>query len=200
MSMKPTTIILGVIGLVVVILFGMTCSNYNGMVSGEEKVEKSWANVESAYQSRADKTKNLIEIVKGAADFEKGALQDIVEARSKATSIQLSADDLTPEKLAAFEKAQGQFGNSIGRLLAIAENYPNLKSVDAFRDFQVQYEGMENRIKKARDDFNKAVEEYNKKIKRMPGKLFNSMLGWGFEKKAYFKAQAGAEEAPEIKF
>ncbi len=184
--------------LILILLGAWTWGSYNGMVSGEEAVESQWANVGVAYQARMDKTKNLIEIVKKAADFEKEALSDIVEARSKATSIQLSVDDLTPENLAKFQQAQGQLGASLGRLMAIAENYPTLQSVQAFRDFQAQYEGMENRIGVERRKFNETAKEFNKKIKKFPGNLFNAMFG--FEEKGYFEAQEGAEQAPEINF
>jgi LemA protein len=167
------------------------------MVTKEEGVVAQWQQVEVAYQARMDKTKNLFEIVKQAGEFERGTLNDVIEARSKATSIQLNADDLTEENLAKFQKAQESFGSSLGRLMAIAENYPNLKTVDAFRDFQAQYEGMENRIATERRRFNETGQNYNTYIRKFPKSLWAGLFG--FERKAYFQASEGAEDAPDIK-
>ena len=192
---KSLIILLSVIGFFVII--GLWFSGtYNSLVTKEEGVSAQWKNVEIEYQARADKTKNLMEIVKGAANFEKSTLQDVVEARSKATSIQLNADDLTPEKLAQFEKSQAQFSSSLGKLMAIAENYPQLQAVQAFRDFQTQYEGMENRISTQRRRFNEVSQDYNTYIRRFPRNIVSSMFG--FEKKAYFSSQEGTETAPDI--
>ena len=181
----------------ILILFMHGCSTYNSMVKKDEGVIGQWQQVEVAYQARMDKTKNLLEIVKGAADFEKSTLMEVVEARSKATSIQLSVDDLTEENIAKFQKAQDALGSSLGRLMAIAENYPQLKAVDAFRDFQAQYEGMENRISTERRRFNESAQDFNTTIRRFPSNIYAGLFG--FEKKAYFKASEGAEEAPDIK-
>lgn len=181
----------------ILILFMHGCSTYNSMVKKDEGVIGQWQQVEVAYQARMDKTKNLLEIVKGAADFEKSTLMEVVEARSKATSIQLSVDDLTEENIAKFQKAQDALGSSLGRLMAIAENYPQLKAVDAFRDFQAQYEGMENRISTERRRFNESAQDFNTTIRRFPSNIYAGLFG--FEKKAYFKASEGADEAPDIK-
>ena len=195
--MKQSTIILLVIGALLLLIGFNGCGAYNKIVTMDEGVTGQWKQVEVAYQARMDKTKNLFEIVQSAADFEKSTLTAVMEARSKATSIQLKADDLTPEKLAAFEKAQGAFGQSLGRLMAVAENYPQLQSVQAFRDFQAQYEGMENRISTERRRFNEAAQELNTYIRRFPTNIWAGMFG--FQKRAYFQAQEGAETAPDIK-
>lgn len=195
--MKKGTIILLVIGLIVMLIGFNGCGSYNSMVTMDEGVTAQWKQVEVAYQARMDKTKNLFEIVQSAADFEKGTLKEVMEARSKATSIQINADNLTPEKLAEFEKAQSAFGSSLGRLMAVAENYPQLQSVQAFRDFQAQYEGMENRISTERMRFNEAAQEFNTYVRRFPKNIWAGMFG--FQKRAYFEAQAGAENAPDIK-
>lgn len=196
--MKKTWIVIGIIVLIIFITYGWIKGQYNSMVNMQEGVTAQWQQVENVYQSRADKTKNLLEIVKGAASFESKTLTDVTEARASATSIRLDADDLTPEKLEQFEAAQARFGQSIGRLLAVAENYPQLQAVGAFRDFQAQYEGMENRIAVERKKFNETAQQYNTYIRRFPNNLFAGFFG--FEKKPYFEAQEGTERAPDISF
>lgn len=192
--MKNNKFILwGGLGLILVILIVL----YNGLVSKRESARAQWQKVESAYQARMDKTKNLFEIVLSSSEYEGNTLKEIIEARSKATSIQLNADDLTPEKLAEFQKAQDAFGSSLGRLLAVAENYPQLKAVDAFRDFQLQYEGMENRIQTERNRYNDFAKEYNLKTMTFPSGLIASVFN--FTKLPYFEADEGAEKAPDIK-
>ncbi len=195
--MKKGSIILIVI-LGLVFLLGMNgCSTYNSLTTKDEAVTGQWQQVEVAYQARMDKTKNLFEIVQSAADFEKQTLQDVIEARSKATSIQINADNLTPEKLAEFQKAQDAFGTSLGRLMAIAENYPQLQAVQAFRDFQTQYEGMENRIATARRRFNEVAQDYNTSIRRFPRNIWAGIFN--FDRRGYFESSEGAENAPDIK-
>jgi LemA protein len=196
--MKKTWIFLIVVLGIILILFLWFKNGYNKMVTLDEGVSAQWKQVENVYQSRADKSKNLLEIVKGAANFEKETLAQVMEARSKATSITLSGDNLTPEKLAAFQKAQSGFGSALGRLMAVAENYPQLQAVAAFRDFQAQYEGMENRIATERRKFNEVAQEYNTYIRRFPNNLLSGMFN--FEKKPYFESEEGTEKAPEIKF
>lgn len=169
-----------------------------GMVGMDEGVSAQWSNVENAYQLRADKTKNIVEIIKGSADFEKTTLTDVIEARAKATSIQLKADDLTPEKMAQFEAAQQQLSGALSRLMVTVERYPDLKTTTAFRDFQAQYEGMENRIGVERRKFNELAQAYNAKIKRIPNSFIAGFFG--FKEKPYFKAQEGTENAPDISF
>ncbi len=195
--MKPSTIILIVIGALLLLTGFNGCNSYNSMVTMDEGVTAQWKQVEVAYQARMDKTKNLFEIVQSAADFEKGTLKEVMEARSKATSIQINAENITPEKLAEFEKAQNAFGSSLGRLMAVAENYPQLQSVQAFRDFQAQYEGMENRISTERMRFNEAAQNLNTYIRRFPKNLWAGLFN--IQKRAYFESQPGAETAPDIK-
>jgi LemA protein len=177
---------------------GCACSGYNGLVTQDESVKKFWNNVQSEYQRRSDLIPNLVNTVKGAANFEQTTLTQLMEARAKATSININADNLTPEKLAEFQQAQAQISSGIGRLLAVVENYPDLKANQNFRDLQVQLEGTENRIKVARNDFNGAVQEYNVKVRRFPMNIFAGMFG--FKVKDGFKAEAGSERAPEVKF
>lgn len=195
--MKKGTIILGIIGFILLVSVFNGCGSYNSMVTMDEGVTAQWKQVGVAYQARMDKTKNLFEIVQSAADFEKSTLTDVMEARSKATRIQIDANNLTPEKMAEFEKAQNAFGSSLGRLMAVAENYPNLQAVQAFRDFQTQYEGMENRISTERIRFNDVAQNFNTYIRRFPKNIWARIFG--FNKRAYFEAQAGAEDAPDIK-
>ena len=195
--MKKGTIILGVIGLLI-LLFGVkACNTQKALATMDEGVTAQWRQVEVAYQARMDKTKNLFEIVQSAADFEKSTLTEVMEARSKATSVQINADNLTPEKIAEFEKAQNAFGSSLGRLMAVSENYPQLQAVQGFRDFQAQYEGMENRISTERMRFNEAVQNLNTYIRQFPTNIYAGMFG--YQKRAYFEAQAGADTAPDIK-
>ena len=167
---------------------------YNGLVKAQEPIANAWGNVETEYQSRADKVQVIAKIVKNAANFEKQTLTDVIEARSKATSIQLDVNDLTPENMAKFEAAQGQLTGALSRLMLTVERYPELKATDAFRDFQAQYEGIENRIAKARRDFNGEVKPYNVKIKKFPKNLLAK--AFGFTEKDYFKASEGSENAP----
>jgi LemA protein len=184
--------------LTMIASLGLSSCGYNTMVEMDEAVSAQWQQVENVYQSRMDKTKNLMEIVKGAASTEKEILESVMEARSKATSIQINANDLTPENLAKFEKAQAQFSGSLGRLMAVAEKYPELQSISAFRDFQAQYEGMENRIAVERKKFNETAQAYNTYIRKFPNNFIAS--SFGFKARPYFEAAEGAEVAPEIKF
>ncbi len=171
---------------------------YNGTIGLNEDVSKQWSNVENAYQLRADKTQNLVAIVKGAADFEKETLTGVIEARAKATSVNLNVNDLTPENIQAFQQAQEQFTGALSRLMVTVERYPELKAVKGFQDFQVQYEGMENRIGVERRKFNDVAREFNNRIKRFPGNLLAG--AFGFTEKGYFEAKEGADVAPEIAF
>ncbi|MFN5418144.1 MAG: LemA family protein [Flavobacteriia bacterium] len=192
---RPKNSIL-IIGGILLLIFFNGCSSYNSMVTKEEGVTAQWQQVEVAYQARMDKTKNLFKIVQSAANFEKGTLTEVIEARSKATSIRLDVDDLTEENLAKFQKAQDQFGQSLGRLMAISENYPQLKSIQGFTDFQAQYEGMENRIATERVRFNEEGKGYNTYIRKFPRNIWANIFG--FEKKAYFQSAEGSENAPDI--
>ena len=182
----------------VVLLWGIF--TYNRLISLGEGTSNGWGGVQTAYQARADKVKNLISIVKGAADYEKETLFKVVEQRANAAkaTVNIDAENLTPEKLAEIEKVQSKFTGDISRLLVTVENYPELKAVQSFQDFQNEYSGIENRIKKARDDFNEAVKNYNVKVKKFPSNLIAKLFS--FEEKFYFEAQAGTENAPDIKF
>ena len=178
-------------------IFLSSCS-YNSMVSKQEAVTAQWGQVENVYQRRADLIPNLVNTVKGYAAHESQTLQAVTEARTKATQISLNVDDLSEANLKKFQEAQGAVGSALGRLLAIAENYPELKANENFRDLQAQLEGTENRIAVERNKFNESVKSYNTYIRQFPRLIY---AGWfGFEKKAYFEAQAGAEIAPTVEF
>lgn len=181
---------------VVVILFFWGCSGYNGLVTSDQDVKKVWSNVETNYQRRTDLYSSVIKTIEGSANFEKSTLKDVIEARSKATSIQVDIND--PKSLEAYQNAQAQLQGSFSRLMAVAEAYPDLKTTKSFQDFQTQIEGTENRINVARQDYNKSVESYNLTVKRFPKSLLASIFG--FKEKAFYKAEAGSEKAPDIKF
>lgn len=182
----------------VFIAFSLSSCGYNTMVEQREAVEGQWAQVENTYQRRADLVPNLVATVKGAADFEKQTLTDVIEARAKATSIQLNVDDLDPEALAKFQAAQSQLSGALSRLLVSVERYPELKANQNFLELQAQLEGTENRISVERKRFNDVTRDYNAYIKKFPQVVYS---GWfGFEKKGYFEADTGAEEVPEVDF
>lgn len=197
--MRTGTIVLIVIVLFVLVLGGCAgCGGYNNMVKLDEDVKTKWGNVQSQYQRRADLIPNLVNTVKGEANFEQTTLQNVIQARASATSIKVDPADLTPEKLQQFQQVQGQLSQALGRLMMITENYPNLRANDAFRGLQAQLEGTENRINIARNDFNGSVQQYNSTIRRFPNNLFAGMFG--FKTRGYFEAEAGSEKAPEVKF
>jgi len=185
-------------GAIIVVIVLWAISGYNGMVSMDERVENQWSNVETQYQRRADLIPNLVNTVKGYATHEQLTLQNVVKARSEATQVKVDPTNLTPEKMAEYQKAQGNISTAIGRLLMVAENYPDLKANENFKELQSQLEGTENRITVARKDFNDSAKEYNTAIRRFPKNILASIFG--FEKKAYFEAESGAEKAPEVKF
>ena len=195
--MKINKTLIGIIAAVVVIALWAS-SAYNGMVKEQEKATTALANVQSSYQRRADLIPNLVETVKGYAAHEKQTLEDVVAARSKATSITLDPSNMTPEKLKEFQQAQGELGSALGRLIAIQENYPDLKANENFRDLQVQLEGTENRINEARNTYNATVQQYNVVIRSFPKNMLAGMFG--FDKMDKFEAEAGAEKAPQVKF
>ena len=168
------------------------------MVTLDENVKNKWANVQSDYQRRADLIPNLVSTVKGAANFEQETLTGVIEARAKATSVQVDPTNITPEKLAEFQQAQAGVSSALGRLLAVVENYPDLKANQNFRDLQAQLEGTENRIKVSRNDFNTAVQQYNSTVRTFPNNIFAGMFG--FKAKEGFQAEAGAEKAPQVQF
>ena len=183
---------------IIVVLVMWAIGGYNGMVKMDEQVQNKWANVETQYQRRADLIPNLVSTVKGYAKHEQQTLEDVVKARSEATQLKVDAENLTPEKLAAFQKAQSGVSSALGRLLAVAENYPDLKANQNFLELQSQLEGTENRITVARKDFNDAAKSYNQSIRQFPKNILAGMFG--FEKKSYFEAEAGSEKAPKVEF
>lgn len=194
--MKKVTII--IIVAVVAIIAIWAISGYNSLVGMDENVSNQWANVETQYQRRADLIPNLVNTVKGYAAHEKETLEGVMAARSQATQIKVAPTDLTPEKLAEYQKAQGQLATALGRLLAITENYPDLKANQNFLELQAQLEGTENRINVARKNFNDAAKTYNTTIRRFPKNILAGMFG--FDKRAYFEAAEGAEQAPQVQF
>lgn len=196
--MKSRNLVLIVIVVFVLILGGCGCNGYNKMVNLDENVKKSWNNVQSDYQRRADLIPNLVSTVKGAANFETTTLTQVIEARAKATSVNVNAENLTPEKVQQFQQAQGQLSGALSRLLVVAEQYPQLQATQSFRDLQVQLEGTENRIKVSRNDFNNTVQEYNTTVRRFPNNIFAGMFG--FSVKQGFTADAGSERAPKVAF
>ncbi|MBQ0060459.1 MAG: LemA family protein [Bacteroidaceae bacterium] len=193
-SNKNLYIVLGIVAVLVI----WAISSYNGMVSAEESVAKAWNNVQSQYQRRADLIPNLVNVVKGYATHERETFEAVVAARTKATQITVDPENLTPEKLKEYQEAQGEVGSALGRLLAITENYPDLKANENFKELQAQLEGTENRIAVTRNEFNEEVQKYNVKVRKFPGKIF-AML-FGFEPKEGFQAEAGAEHAPKVQF
>lgn len=193
--MKKSTIVLIVIAVIAVI-WGV--SAYNGLVTMDENVNTEWANVETQYQRRADLIPNLVNTVKGYAAHESETLESVIAARSKATQITIDPANLTPEKLAEYQEAQGAVTSALGKLLAISESYPDLKANQNFLELQAQLEGTENRINEARRKFNNVAKEYNTAIRRFPKSILAGMFG--FDKRAYFEAAEGAQNAPVVEF
>lgn len=196
--MKKTTIILVAV-IAVIVLIGLWIGRgYNKMVTAEEQVSKDWAQVENQYQRRADLIPNLVATVKGYAEHEQSTLDAVVSARAEAINTKIDANNLTEEQLAEFQAKQGELGMALGRLLAITENYPDLKANQNFLELQSQLEGTENRITVARNAFNTSAQGFNTYIRRFPNNLIASMFS--FEKKPYFQAEEGTEKAPEVAF
>ena len=185
---------IGVVAVVAIFFY----ATYNGFVNREEGLKSAWSNVETQYQRRADLIPNLVNTVKGYAAHETQTLNEVTEARARATSINLSADDLTPGKLAEFQQAQQKVGSALGRLIAVAERYPDLKANQNFLELQAQLEGTENRIAVARKDFNAAAQQYNVSVRRFPANLVARMFGFG--QKPYFESAEGAAAAPQVTF
>jgi LemA protein len=196
MNSKNLGIII-VLGLIL-LLGGCGCSGYNTMVSQDQNVKGKWGNVQSEYQRRSDLIPNLVNTVKGAADFEKSTLEAVVNARAKATATTIDPTNLTPENIAKFQQAQGELSGALSRLLVTIERYPDLKANQNFRDLQAQLEGTENRIKVARNDFNGSVQTFNTTVKSFPNNIFAGMFG--FKEKGYFAADPGADKAPTVDF
>ena len=193
--MKKSTIIIIVVA-VIAIVWGIT--GYNGLVGMDEGVQTKWADVETQYQRRADLIPNLVNTVKGYAAHESETLQAVVEARAKATSMNIDPSNMSAEQIANFQKAQDGVSSALGRLLVTVEKYPDLKANENFRELQSQLEGTENRISVARRDYNEAARKYNTTLRSFPKNILAGMFG--FEKKAYFEAQEGSEQAPTVQF
>ncbi len=187
--------LLVILGLVLILgVWG--CSSYNGLVTGNQNVKKSWSNVETNYQRRTDLYSSVIKTVEASANFEKSTLQAVVQARASATSVKVDIND--PKTLEAYQQAQGNLQGSFSRLIASFEQYPDLKTTKSFQDFQTQIEGTENRINVARQDYNKAVESFNLKVQRFPNNMISGIFG--FKEKAYYEADKGTDKNPDIKF
>lgn len=195
--MKNSKLLIGV-GIVVAALLLFVLASFNGLVQKDQAVTSAWAQVEADYQRRSDLVPNLVSTVKGAAAFETNTFLAVTEARAKATSIQIDPTKLTAENIASYEQAQAGLSGALGKLLLIAENYPNLTATESFRGLQTQLEGTENRIAVSRKDFNNAVQAYNVSTKTFPNVLIASLFG--FAPKAYFEAVTGSETAPQVNF
>ncbi len=196
--MNANRIIVIVLALFILLGLFQGCGAYNTFVKEDQNVQEAWSKVQSAYQRRADLIPNLVETVKGAADFEKSTLTAVIAARAKATSVTVDPSNITPEKLKEFQAAQSGLSQSLGRLLVSVERYPELKANKNFLELQAQLEGTENRIKIARDKFNTAVKGYNTTVKTFPENIFAGIFGFG--SKAYFQSAKGSEEAPKVNF
>ncbi|NMM50010.1 LemA family protein [Marinigracilibium pacificum] len=195
---KGLIIFLAIAAVVVLIGYNFFAGNYNKMVTSQEVVEKQWAQVETQYQRRADLIPNLVNTVKGYADFERETLTQVIEARAKATSVNIDASNLNAETMAQFQAAQGELNGALSRLLVAVERYPDLKANQNFLELQAQLEGTENRIQVARDRYNDTVRDHNSLIKTFPRNMLAGM--YGFDAYPYFEADEGSEKAPEVKF
>ena len=193
--MKKGTMII----IAIIVLAGLWAMGaYNGMVAVQEDATNAYANVQSAYQRRADLIPNLVETVKGYAEHEENTFKEVVEARAKATQMTIDPSNCTPEQMQAFQKAQGELGAALGKLIAVSENYPELKANENFMDLQKQLEGTENRINEARNKFNSAVTDYNRQIRSFPNNLLAGIFG--FQTMEKFAADEGAQNAPKVQF
>lgn len=196
--MKKFLIPIGILLVLGIFIYTKAVGTYNTFVQKEEVINGQWAEVETQYQRRTDLIPNLVNTVKGYAEFEQETLTGVIEARAKATSVNVDASNLTPEKLAEFQGAQDQLSGALGRLLVSVERYPELKANQNFLELQAQLEGTENRIAVARRNFNQSVQDYNSNLRTFPNNIF---AGWyGFEQKGYFEASEGAENAPSVQF
>lgn len=196
--MKRGTIILLAVAGIILLLFMNGCGSYNNMVTKQEQTTSTWGDVENQYQRRLDLVPNLVNTVKGVANFEQKTLTDVIQARANASSIKVDASKLNPEQIQKFQASQGELSQALGRLMVVAEQYPQLKATENFRTLQDQLEGTENRIAVARGNFNAAVKDYNAYIRKFPQVIYSGIFG--FDKKGYFEASSGAEKAPEVTF
>lgn len=196
--MKRSSIVLLVIAAVIVLICFGGCNAYNGMVDKQETATTALANVQATYQRRADLIPNLAKTVQAYAKHEKSTFTEVAEARAAVSQVKLDADNITPEKLQQFEKAQGDLTQALGKLMVVAERYPDLKANENFHDLQIQLEGTENRINEARQKYNEAVQSYNQDIRRFPNVVFAGMFG--FDRMTKFEASANAQQAPQLNF
>ena len=196
--MKKGCIGLIILGIIALALLGWVKSTYNGLVTDQESVEKAWGNVENQYQRRADLIPNLVETVKGYAKHEQETLEGVIEARANATKVTIDPTNMTPEDLQKYQAAQGDVTNALSRLIAVSESYPDLKANENFKDLQQQLESTENRINKARDDFNEEAQKYDTKRRTFPTNIIAGLFGFG--EKPYFQSQEGADKAPKVDF
>lgn len=193
--MKSKTGLYVILGIIVILIF-WGCSAYNNLIGVDQDVKTKWGNVETNYQRRTDLYNSVIKTIEGSANFEKGTLTEVVQARAKATSINVDIND--PKSLEAYQNAQAGLQSSFSKLLAVVENYPDLKTTAAFQGFQAQIEGTENRINVARQDYNAAVQNYNLRVKTFPNNVFAGIFG--YHEKAFYKADVGSEKAPNVQF
>jgi LemA protein len=198
MNISKKWIVIAIVAAVVLFLYSSIKGTYNNMVTKDENVKAQWGNVENVYQRRLDLIPNLVNTVKGYADFEQQTLTQVIEARAKATSVNVNPDKLDEQSLKKFQAAQGELSSALSRLMVVVERYPNLKANQNFLDLQAQLEGTENRIAVERRKFNEMVKDYNAYIRKFPKNIWANIFG--FEKKAYFEAEAGAEKAPKVDF
>lgn len=196
--MKKSLIVLGVVLVLIFIIYRFFAGTYNSMVERDVQVQNSWSQVENVYQRRLDLIPNLVNTVKGAAEFEKSTLTAVIEARASATQIKIDPKNITPEQLAKFQQSQGELSSALGRLMVVAEQYPQLKANQNFLELQAQLEGTENRITVERQKFNDSVQSFNAYVRKFPQVLLAGMFG--FKEKAFFAAEKGAAKAPEVKF
>jgi len=196
--MKKTLIVVGVILVIVFILYRFFVGTYNNMVDRDVQVQTAWSQVENVYQRRLDLIPNLVNTVKGAADFEKSTLTAVIEARANATQVKIDPKDLNPEQMAKFQQAQGALSSALGRLMVVVEQYPQLKANQNFLELQSQLEGTENRITVERQKFNEAVQMYNSYVRKFPQVMLAGMFG--FQQKAFFDSDKGADKAPKVEF
>ncbi len=193
--MKSRTGLFVILGIIV-LLFFWGCGAYNNLIGVDQEVKTKWGNVETNYQRRTDLYSSVIKTIEGSANFEKSTLKEVIEARSRATSINVNIDDSA--SLGKYQAAQAGLQSSFGKLLAVAEAYPDLKSTAAFQGFQTQIEGTENRINVARQDYNAAVQTYNLKVKTFPNNIFAGLFG--YHEKPFYKSNPGSENAPNVEF
>lgn len=197
-STKKWLIPTGIIVVILIVLYNLFGGTYNSMVTKQETVSKAWSNVEAQYQRRTDLIPNLVSTVKGAANFEKSTLTDVIEARAKATSVNVDLSKLDASSIKKFQKAQGELSSALSRLLVSVERYPKLTATQNFQTLQSQLEGTENRITVARVRYNDAAKSYNTYIRKFPQNMLSGM--YGFQEKPYFEADQGAEKAPDVQF